>query len=142
MVNKLNQVVSEEVVTAIKEENKISEINLQKVLLEEFYGELNYPDDLDRLNLLTLFYEELKSKKTIDLSSITDIEYYHICIGMYEILPKMIKCVDKLLKKAKEENSPNKYFYMNYKNVLKKDLKRVREWMLCASQFYFKTIKF
>ena len=38
----LKSVVSEEVVTAIKEENKISEINLQKVLLEEFYGELNY----------------------------------------------------------------------------------------------------
>ncbi len=141
MVNKLNQVVSEEVVTAIKEENKISEINLQKVLLGEFYGELNYPDDLNRLNLLTGFYNELQNKKR-DVSSSNDIEYFHICVGMYEILPKMIKCVDKLLKKAKEENSPNKYFYMNYKNVLKKDFKRVREWMLCASQFYFKTIKF
>ena len=63
MNTKMKSVVSEEVVTAIKEENKISEINLQKVLLEEFYGELNYPDDLNRLNLLTLFMKNSKVKK-------------------------------------------------------------------------------
>ena len=140
MARKINQVDSEELVTAIKEENKIAEINLQKVLLEEFYGELNYPDDLDRLNLLTLCHGKLRDN-LIDKSH-NDIEYFYICVGIYETLSKMIKCVDKLLKKAKEEKSPNKYFYMNYKNVLKKDLKLIREWMLCASQDYFKTIKF